>query len=230
MHHLLLRFLPTDAATIPISFRWVSAVFMETFIKPVGTWTRRIEMHRRSVLLGIGAVAATTTVARAQTQKNTSPAGDASKPKAKPKNEKEFRMGVIGPAELSLVTSQIAVERATQADAKEFAGFELEEAKAVTAVLKDLETPVPEMDAKSKATLEKIKAAPKGAAFDRAYIAAQLENHEHLRDWAEAYLSNSAPPKSDMAEGQGRHLATLALATFKEHVAITKRITKELKA
>jgi hypothetical protein len=33
-----------------------------------------------------------------------------------------------------------------------------------------------------------------------------------------------------MAEGQGRHLATLALATFKEHVAITKRITKELKA
>ena len=178
----------------------------------------------------MGAVAATTTIARAQTEKTMSPAGDASNPKAKPKNEKEFRMGVIGPAELSLVTSQIAVERATQADAKEFAGFELEEAKAVTAVLKDLETPVPEMDPKSKATLEKIKAVPKGAAFDRAYIAAQLENHEHLRDWAEAYLSNSAPPKSDMAEGQGRHLATLALATFKEHVAITKRITKELKA
>ena len=33
-----------------------------------------------------------------------------------------------------------------------------------------------------------------------------------------------------MAEKQGQHLATLALATFKEHVAITKRISGELQA
>lgn len=184
------------------------------------------QLQRRSVLLAMGALAAAPMLAHAQ---NTSPAGDAASPKAKPKNEMEFRMGVIGPAELSLVTSQLAVDRATNANAKEFAGFELEEAKAVTSVLKDLGTPVPPMDAKSQATLEKIKSA-KGAEFDKAYITAQLENHEHLRDWAQAYLSTSSPSKTDMAEGQGRHLATLALATFKEHVAITKRISGELKA
>ena len=146
---------------------------------------------------------------------------------ANAKNEKEFRMGVIGPAELSLATSKIATAKASQKNAKEFAGFELTEAIAVTSVLKDLGTPVPPMDAKAKATLEKIKNTPSGKEFDKIYIKAQLENHEFLRDLAQDYLSNSKD-KTTAAESQGRHLATLALATFKEHVAITQRILTEL--
>lgn len=142
-------------------------------------------------------------------------------------NEKEFRQGVIGPAELSLATSQIASTKATQKNAKEFAGFELTEAIAVTTVLKDLATPVPAPDAKAQATLAKIKNTPAGAAFDKAYIQAQYENHVFLRDLATNYLKNSAG-KTSPAESQTRHLATLALATFKEHVAITKRILGEL--
>ena len=144
-------------------------------------------------------------------------------------NEKEFRMGVIGPAELSLVTSQIAVNKATNKNAKEFAGFELGEAIAVTGVLKDLGTPVPPMDAKATATLNKIKAAKAGAEFDKVYIQAQLENHEFLRDLAQDYLTKGKG-KPGAAENQGRHLATLSLAVFKEHVAITSRILKELGA
>ena len=140
--------------------------------------------------------------------------------------EKEFRQGVIGPAELSLVTSQIAVNKATNKYAKEFAGFELEEAKAVTSVLKDLGTPVPAMNAKAQATLTKIKTAT-GAAFDKAYIQAQLDNHEFLRDLAQNYLKNSVG-KTSPAESQTRHLATLALAVFKEHVALTKQILGQL--
>ncbi len=147
-----------------------------------------------------------------------------------PANAKEFGMAVIGRAELSLVTSKIAVGRATKADAKEFAGFELTEAIAVTTVLKELGTPVPTMTAKAKATLAKIKNAPTGPEFDKAYIMAQLQNHEELRDLTQAYLGHPAPPRSDMAESQGRHLATLSLAVFKEHVMITQRISKELQA
>lgn len=141
-------------------------------------------------------------------------------------NEKEFRMGVIGPAELSLVTSQIAVTKATNKNAKEFAGFELAEAIAVTGVLKDLGTPVPVMDAKGKATLAKIKNTPAGPEFDKIYITAQLENHEFLRDLAASYISKGK--LAGAAENQGRHLATLSLAVFKEHVAITQRILNEL--
>lgn len=141
-------------------------------------------------------------------------------------NEKEFRMGVIGPAELSLVTSQIAATKATNKNVKEFAGFELTEAIAVTSVLKDLGTLIPPMDAKAKATLAKIKNTPAGPEFDKAYIAAQLENHEFLRDLAANYLRKGK--LAGAAENQGRHLATLSLAVFKEHVAITQRILAEL--
>ena len=84
------------------------------------------------------------------------------------RTHQQFQMGVIGPAQLSLVTSQIAVDRARKADAREFAGFELAEAIAVTTVLKQLGTSVPPMDAKAQATLEKIRSAPAGQAFDRA--------------------------------------------------------------
>ena len=145
-------------------------------------------------------------------------------------SEALFRLAIIGPAELSLVTSQLAVEKATNKNAKEFAGFELTEAVAVTSVLKELGTPVPAPDAKAKATLEKLKSAEKGAAFDEAYITAQLENHEFLRDTATDYLTRTEGSKDSKAEQQTQHLATLALATFKEHVAITKRISSELKA
>ena len=140
--------------------------------------------------------------------------------------EKEFRQRVIGPAELSLVTSQIAVSKAANKYAKEFAGFELEEAKAVTSVLKDLGTPVPAMNAKAQATLTQIKTTT-GAAFDKVYIQAQLENHEFLRDLAQNYLKNSMG-KTSPAESQTRHLATLALAAFKEHVALTQHILDQL--
>ena len=146
------------------------------------------------------------------------------------RTSQEFTMGVIGPAMLSLATSQIAVDRARKADAREFAGFELTEAIAVTTVLKQLGTPVPPMDAKAQATLDKIRSAAPGAAFDRAYIDAQYENHVFLRDLATAYLGNSPPNPSDMMEMHGRHLATLALATFKEHTMITQRIAHELRA
>lgn len=146
------------------------------------------------------------------------------------RTSRQFAMGVIGPAQLSLVTSQIAVDRARKADAREFAGFELTEAIAVTTVLKQMGTSVPPMDAKAQATLDKIRAAAPGPAFDRAYIDAQYENHVFLRDLATAYLANSPSNPSDITEMHGRHLATLALATFKEHTLITQRIARELRA
>lgn len=188
---------------------------------------------RRTMLAG-AAAALVAVPAMAKAQRRSSVAADSA---AMPmpdvsgtRTSQQFAMGVIGPAQLSLVTSQIAVDRARKADAREFAGFELTEAIAVTTVLKQLGTPVPPMDAKAQATLDKIRAAAPGAAFDRAYIDAQYENHVFLRDLATAYLANSPANSSDMAEMHGRHLATLALATFKEHTLITQRIARELRS
>ncbi len=194
--------------------------------------TNRREFLKTSVkgaaVLGVGlsSLSLLTTAQAAADKADVSMPGD----KKPVTNEELLRLAIIGPAELSLVTSQLAVEKATNKNTKEFAGFELTEAIAVTTVLKELGTPVPTPDAKAKATLEKLKSAEKGAAFDEAYITAQLENHEFLRDTAEDYLKRTEGSKENKAEQQTQHLATLALATFKEHVAITKRISGELKA
>lgn len=142
--------------------------------------------------------------------------------------EEEFRLGVIPRAEISLATSRIAKEKATQANTKEFAGFEFDEAVAVLTVLRDLKTPVPEIEAKQAELLSKIETLAPGAEFDKEYIKAQLENHEELFNLADSYLNNSDPETSDPAEQQGRHLATLSRAVFKEHVLICKRISGEL--
>jgi len=139
----------------------------------------------------------------------------------------DFRNGVIGPAMLSLATSQIAVTKATNAKALEFAKFELREAIGVTTVLKEMGTQVPPMDANAKATLEKIKSAAKGAAFDKEYIKAQIANHEFLRDLAAGYIKNSTG-KTAMPEVHGRHLAMLTLGQFKDHVVLTKDVMQML--
>ena len=194
--------------------------------------TNRREFLKTSVkgaaVLGVGlsSLSLLTTAQAADDKADVSMPGD----KKPVTNEELLRLAIIGPAELSLVTSQLAVEKATNKNTKEFAGFELTEAIAVTTVLKELGTPVPTPDGKAKATLEKLKSAEKGAAFDEAYITAQLENHEFLRDTAADYLERTQGSKENKAEQQTQHLATLALATFKEHVAITKRISGELKA
>ena len=180
---------------------------------------------RRSILAGLALVAATpAAMAQAQKVAPATPITDF----AGVKTAADYYAGVLGPAEASLTTSQLAVERATNKDAHEFAGFELGEAITVDKVLKDLGTKAA-VDTNAMASIDKIKAAAKGEGFDRVYITFQLENHEYLRDLADAYLHNSAGA-ADPMEKQGRLLASLMLAVFKEHVAICKRIHAELKA
>ncbi len=182
---------------------------------------------RRSIIAGLTLVAAAP-MAMAQTTRPTPELGTAPMNFAGVKTASQFYTGVLGPAELSLTTSNLAVEKATQKNAHEFAGFELGEAITVNMVLKDIGAAAPAMTSNDTATIQTMKTSS-GAAFDRAYIGFQLRNHEFLRDIADAYLHNSAGA-TDPMEKQGRHLAMLMLAVFKEHVAICKRINGELKA
>ena len=145
------------------------------------------------------------------------------------KTEALFRKGVIGPATLSLMSSELGVKKCSQANAKEFAGFELREAIAVTTVLKELGTPSPAPDAMAKEIMAKLESSS-GADFDKAFIKAQLANHEFLRDHATDYLKLSDPKTMDAAEQQTQHLAQLALNQFTEHVEICRRIYAELGA
>ena len=183
---------------------------------------------RRTILAGV-AFAAAATPAFAQSPAPLAKAMPTMVP-ADVKMAPQFYTAVLPRAEMSLSTSQLAVEKATNRNAHEFAGFELGEAITVNMVLKDILTNAPAMDMSAEmALVEKMKTTAKGAAFDRAYVVFQLENHEFLRDLADGYLANSAGA-TDPAEKQGRHLASLMVAVFKEHVAICKRLAMELKA
>jgi putative membrane protein len=138
-----------------------------------------------------------------------------------PMNATDFRNGVMPRAQLSMVASQLAVNKATQKNAKEFAGFELMEATTVIAVLKDVGTPNAPLNEDGKAFIEKLESAS-GNEFDKLYMHAELTNHEFLSDLAESYL------KSTDGDKETRHLATLALFAFNEHVALCKRIYGEV--
>ena len=184
-------------------------------------------IDRRSIIAGLALVAATPALSSAQTKAEMAEAPGMNF--ADIKTAMQYFGAVLPRAELSLATCQTGVEKTTHKDAREFAGFEFGEAITVNMVLKDLGAMAPAMDPNAMATLDKVRKAAKGEAFDRAFIAFQLENHEYLRDLADAYLHNTAG-SSDPMEKHGRHLASLMLAVFKEHTAICKRISSELKA
>jgi hypothetical protein len=143
-------------------------------------------------------------------------------------DEAGFRSQVMPRAQLSMAASKLAVEKASQKNAKEFAGFELDEATRVVKVFSAMGTAVPVMNDEGKTFIEKLKGAS-GNQFDRLYMQAELSNHEFLRDLAKNYLDN-ASGKTSAAELETYHIATLVLFAFNEHVALCKRIYGEVSA
>lgn len=140
----------------------------------------------------------------------------------------EYGAAVAGPASLSLATSQLAMQKASNVKVKTFATFEHNEQNAIAFVLKDLGIPTPTMTPAEQLTLTQSRDTPAGAAFDRAYIAKQIETHEMLRQLHTAYLSNTTGKANPPMEAHGRHIATLALATINEHLTIAQSIMPEL--
>ncbi|HVU57275.1 MAG TPA: DUF4142 domain-containing protein [Puia sp.] len=137
---------------------------------------------------------------------------------------KEFRDGVMPRAQLSMLASKIAVEKASQANAKEFAGWELMEAIAVIDFLKDLGTGVPDVGKDARDFIAKLHSLD-GKAFDIEYMKAEQSNHEWLRDLAQNYLGSSDVKSSG---GETYHLARVAVFAFTEHVGLSKKINAEL--
>ncbi|MFK0335492.1 DUF4142 domain-containing protein [Rhizobium sp. NPDC090275] len=126
---------------------------------------------------------------------------------------------------LSLATSRVATEKASDPMVKEFAKWEVAEQETIAYILKSikmegkaqgaLQRPSDsEVEAmlheESKSALEKLKVTS-GAAFDKAFVTAQLDGHKKLLAIQEDYLK----------VGQNReHLSVTKLARgqIKEHI------------
>ena len=142
--------------------------------------------------------------------------------------EKEFHDSLVAPVQFSMSASKIAVDRATNNRVKEFAGFELAETTAITAVLKTMETIFPEMDEETKKSFGIIESTAAGDEFDKLYLQSQLKNHRLLRDLTEDYLNEAPTDQLDKIEAEDKLIATLILPFFEEHVTIIERLGKKL--
>jgi putative membrane protein len=174
-------------------------------------------MNRRNMLTVIAAAAAVPALLSSPAFAQTvSASGDAEKKHA----DETKRVG-----SLSLATSRVAVEKASDPMVKEFAKWEVAEQETIADILKSMETdgkaegalkpPSQEevekmLDAEGKSSFDKLKGAS-GAEFDKAYVMAQLEGHKKLLTIQEDYLK----------VGQNReHLSVTKLARgqIKEHI------------
>ncbi len=139
--------------------------------------------------------------------------------------EKEFRNGVMPRAQLSKLACEIALEKTSQEDVKQFAGWELMEATTVINILEDLGTPAPPIGKDAESFLSKLKGLD-GKDFDKEFMAAELSNHEFLRDLAKNYIDGV--DEKILSTKEIFHVANLALFAFTEHVGLCKRIYGEV--
>ena len=140
--------------------------------------------------------------------------------------EAEFRtkLGMLG--NLSLMSSEIALSKASNPQVKKFAKCEADEQRAISSVLKELNTPTPAMDAKGKAVMNKLNAAS-GAAFDKAFMQSQHETHQQLKSLTGDFVKRTAG-KNGMPDRHTRHLATVSHPTIIEHTEKSKMLLDEL--
>jgi putative membrane protein len=177
-------------------------------------------MHRRSILSGL-AIASAGLVALPVFAQSAS--GEAAMGEAEIKHAEQT--GMVG--SLSLASSRLAVEKATDDMVKKFAALEVAEQETVADVLMSMKMSADEaegalkkptdadveamLDDEGKQKLEELRGMS-GEEFDKQYVAAQLEGHQKLLAIQEEYLTI----------GQNRehlNVAKLARGHIKEHIA-----------
>lgn len=131
----------------------------------------------------------------------------------------QTKVAMLG--QLSLQTSRLAIDKASHAEVKNFATFEAAEQEAMAKVLKDLGTPAPVIPATEKAVLIALQTAS-GAAFDKAFMQAQVDTHKKLHQ-AVSQLSSSSN------NAHIKHVAALALTTITEHTERGQALLQSLK-
>ena len=179
-------------------------------------------MHRRQMLATAAAASVSLFAASALAQTAAKSDGMAM---GKPEMKHAEETAAVG--SLSLATSRVAAEKASDAMVKKFAGFEVAEQETIADILmsmkadpaaaegalkKPSDADVEAMLAPADKDMAMKLAGLSGAEFDKMYVTAQLEGHRKLLTIQEDYLKI----------GRNReHLdvAKLARGMVKEHIS-----------
>ncbi len=173
-------------------------------------------MNRRQTLsaLSLAAVAAPS-FALAQ-------ASDQNRPAAA---EGEHISATLDAGKMTLEASRVALSKATDPNVKRFAQLESAEQETIAEVFSSrverTQAPPPKVNADAKAAIDDVHAQQAGPAFDKTYLAGQLEGHRKLLAIQEAYLSNGKDPRH-------RGLALLMRGHIKEHILELEVMQKDM--
>lgn len=183
---------------------------------------------RRTVLVTLAAVAATSSFA--QTQQGQLPGGAAGA-------DDEYVRQTLAAGSLSLAASRIAEGKLQTDDLREFAQLEAAEQETLADVVKSLQNPgladgtmkppseaeaEQHLDQRGREELEKMRAAPAGTQFDRQYLEAQTNGHLELLRIQETYLSSGRNNPNFI------NVAKLARGMIREHLQLLADLESEI--
>ena len=184
-------------------------------------------MNRRFLIASIATLPASRVVAQAMNP-------PAPAPSAGTDAQQKHLRDTMAVGSLSLLLSRIAQPKVTHPLLKQFAQFEIAEQETVADVLKAIQTNaapkgmiqapteaelMQNLDNAGKASVEKLRAQPAGAQFDRDYIRYQVEGHRKLLEIQEVYLKS--PDNLDQT-----NVAKLARGMIKEHLTLLADLDK----
>jgi predicted outer membrane protein len=137
-----------------------------------------------------------------------------------------------------LIRGFFALSKAQNPRIKQFAEFEVAEQNTLQDILHSFANPAttasttrgaqqaaataPELPPADAAAMEKLSKAQGGAAFDRDFVAMQIDGHRKLLSLQEQYLKASSGNRETM------NLAKLARGQIQEHLALLQAMQKEL--
>jgi len=152
--------------------------------------------------------------------------------------DRQYIQQALALSTVSLQQSNFALSKAQNPRVKQFAEFEVGEQNLLTEIMHSFADPnatasttrgaqaaastAPELPAKDAQAMERLSKAPAGAAFDKDYVALQIQGHQELLKLQEDYL------KQGSGNRETTNVAKLARSQIQEHLTKLQDIQKEL--
>jgi putative membrane protein len=170
-------------------------------------------MDRRNMIATLAVATLVPGSAWAQQKSDQAPMGEAEMKHA----QKTLEVGSV-----ALATSKIAHKKAQNAWVKRFAQYEIAEQETVAEILTASGVAPAKMSDKHAAAIKKLDEAKADAAFERDYVAAQVDGHKELLKIQEDYIA-SGKDKNHV------NMAKLARGQIKEHIDLLTTIYADLR-
>jgi predicted outer membrane protein len=152
--------------------------------------------------------------------------------------DRQYIQQMLALSTVSLQQSNFAHSKAQNPRVKQFANFEIAEQNLLTDIMRSFADPnatasttegaqqsaatAPELPPSDAQAMERLSKAQAGAAFDRDYVALQIEGHQRLLKLQESQLQQASGNR-EMA-----NLAKLARGQITEHLTLLQDMQKEL--